>query len=68
MDAEGFVRDGLGGALDHVKIEEISESTANRLKDTSPEQVDGGVLYSMERADYRRMNSIWHRVMRMFLK
>ena len=67
-DAEGFVRDGLGGVLDHVKIEEISESTANRLKHTSPEQVNGGLLYSVERADYRLMNSIWRRVLRMFLK
>jgi hypothetical protein len=67
-DAEGFVRVGLGGVLDHVKIEEISESTANKLKPSSPENVNGGVLYRVDRADYRRMNSIWQRVLRMFLK
>src|SRR6202022_2596046 len=67
-DAEGFVRVGLGGVLDHVKIEEISESTANKVKHGSPEQVNGGVLYSMDREDYRRMKSIWRRVLRMFKK
>jgi len=67
-DAEGFVSVGLGGVLDHVKIEEINESTANKLKHGLPEQVNGGVLYILDRADYRRMNSIWHRVLRMFLK
>ena len=65
-DAEGFVRVGLGGVLDHVKIEEISESTANKFKHGISEQVNGGVLYSVEQADYRRMNSIWQRVLRMF--
>ena len=67
-DAEGFVRVGLGGVLEHVKIEEISESTANKLKHSSPENVNGGVLYRVDRADYRRMNSIWQRILRMFLK
>jgi hypothetical protein len=67
-DAEGFVRVGLGGVLDDVKIEEISESTANKVKYSSPENVNGGVLYRVDRADYRRMNSIWQRILRMFLK
>jgi hypothetical protein len=67
-DAEGFVRVGLGGVLDHVKIEEIDESTANKLKDGLPEQVNGGLLYSVDRAHYRRMNSLWHHVWRMFQK
>ena len=67
-DAERFVGVGLGGVLDHVKIEEISESTANKLKHGSPEQINGGVLYSVDQADYRRMHSIWHRVLRMFQK
>ena len=67
-DAEGLIRVGLGGVLDHVKIEEISESTAIKLKHGPSEQVNGGVLYSVDWADYRRMNSIWHRVLRMFLK
>jgi len=67
-DAEGLIRLGLGGVLDHVKIEEISESTAIKLKHGPSEQVNGGVLYSVDWADYRRMNSIWHRVLRMFLK
>jgi hypothetical protein len=67
-DAEGFVRVGLGCVLDHVKIEEIRESTANKLKHGPPEQVNGGVLYSVDREDYRRMHSIWHRVLRMFQK
>jgi hypothetical protein len=67
-DAEGFVRVGLGGVLDYVKIEEISESTANKLKHGSPEQVNGGVLYRVDQANYRRMHSIWHRVVQMFQK
>ena len=67
-DAEGFVRVGIGGVFDHVKIEEISASTANELKHGPPEQINGGVLYSVDRADYHRMHSIWHRVLRMFGK
>jgi hypothetical protein len=67
-DAEMFIRDGLGGVLDHVKIEEISESTAKKLKTGPPIQVNGGVLYSVDTADYRRTNSIWHRVLRIFQK
>jgi hypothetical protein len=67
-DAEGFVRVGLGGILDDVKIEEISGSTANKLKHGSPEQINGGVLYSVDRADYRRMHSVWHRILRTFQK
>ena len=67
-EAEGLVRVGLGGVLDHVKIEEISESTANKLKRGSPEQVNGGVLYRVDQANYRRMHSIWHRVVQMFQK
>ena len=67
-DAEMFIRDGLGGVLDHVKIEEISESTANKLKRGSPEQVNGGVLYSVNQADYRRVHSVWYRVLRLFQK
>jgi hypothetical protein len=68
QDAEMFVSVGLGGILDHVKIEEISEPTANKLKHGPPEPVNGGVLYSMDPADYRRMHSIWHRVVRTFQK
>jgi hypothetical protein len=67
-EAEGFVGVGLGGVLDHVKTEEISESTAKNLKHGPPEQINGGVLYSVDRADYRRMNSIWHRVLRILQK
>lgn len=67
-DAEGFIRVGLGGVLDHVEIEEISESAAKSVKNGSPEQIKGGVLYSVAQADYRRMHSLWHRVLRMFLK
>ena len=67
-DAEGFIRAGLGGLVDHVKIEEISEATANNLKHNPPKQIDGGVLYSLHQADYRRMHSIWHRVLRIFQK
>jgi hypothetical protein len=67
-DAEGFVRVGLGGILDDVKIEEISGSTANKLKHGPPEEVNGGVLYSVDRADYRRMHSAWHRILRTFQK
>ena len=67
-DAEGFVRVGLGGVFDHVKIEEISESTANKLKRGSPERINGGVLYRVDQANYRRMHSIWHRVLQMFQK
>ena len=67
-DAEAFLRVGLGGVLDHVKIEEINESTAKKLKHDSPEQVNGGVLYSVNQADYRRVHSVWYRVLRMFQK
>jgi hypothetical protein len=65
-DAEGLVRSGLGGVLDHVKIEEISEWEANLLKHGAPDQVSGGVLYSLNQADYRRMHSLWHRVLGIF--
>ena len=65
-DAEAFIRVGLGGVLDHVKIEEINESAANKLKHDSPEQVNGGVLYSVDQAEYRRMLSLSHRVLRLF--
>jgi hypothetical protein len=67
-DAEGFVSVGLGGVLDHVEIEEISESIAIKFKQGSPEPVNGGVLYSLDQADYRRMHSIWHRLLRMLQK
>jgi hypothetical protein len=67
-DAEGLVRSGLGGILDHVKIEEISESKATLLKHGTPDPVDGGVLYWLHQADYIRMHSIWYRLLRMFLK
>jgi len=67
-DAERFVGVGLGGVLEHVKIEEINESTANKLKRGPPEQIDGGVLYSLDRAEYRRMHSVWQRVLRVFRK
>ncbi len=67
-DAEGLVRDGLGGIMDHVKIEEISESGANLLKNGAPDEVKGGVLYSVDQSDYRRMQSIWYRALRMFQK
>src|SRR5258708_27658740 len=65
-EAEAFIRVGLGGVLDHVKIEEINEPTANKLKHDSPEQVNGGVLYSVDQAEYRRMHSLSHRVLRLF--
>jgi hypothetical protein len=41
-DAEGFIRVGLGGVLDHVEIKEISESAAKSVKNGSPEQINGG--------------------------
>jgi hypothetical protein len=65
-DAERFVGVGLGGVLEHVNIEEINELTANKLKHGPPKQIDGGVLYSLDWADYRRMHSIWQRIFRMF--
>jgi hypothetical protein len=65
-DAEGFVRVGLGGILDHVEIEEINDSTANKLNHGPPEQINGGVLYRLDWADYRRMHSLWQRVLRVF--
>ena len=65
-DAERFVGVGLGGILEHVRIEEISESTAKKLKRGPPEQIDGGVLYRLGWPEYRRMHSIWQRVLRMF--
>jgi hypothetical protein len=34
----------------------------------APKQIDGGVLYSLDWADYRRMHSIWQRIFRMFQK
>ena len=67
-DAEELVRSGLGGILDHVKIEEVSESTAKLLKHGTPDEVNGGVLYSVDQADYRRMQSIWYRALRMLRK
>ena len=67
-DANRFVDVGLGGVLEHVTIEEISESTANKLKRGPPEQIDGGILYRLDQADYRRMHSIWHRVLQVFQK
>ena len=67
-DAERFVHVGLGGVLEHVTIQEVSESTANKLKRRPPEQIDGGVLYGVDKTDYRRMHSIWQRVLRMFQK
>jgi hypothetical protein len=67
-DAEGFVRAGLGGILDDVKIEEISDSIAKKLKRGSAEQVNGGVLYIVDRADYRRMHSVWSRFLGMMQK
>jgi hypothetical protein len=67
-DAERFVGVGLGGVLEQVEIEEISESTANRLKRVPPEQIEGGMLYKLDWADYRRKYSIWQRFLRMFQK
>jgi predicted 2-oxoglutarate/Fe(II)-dependent dioxygenase YbiX len=67
-DAEKFVRVAVEGILDHEEIEEISQSMANKLKNDSPEQVEGGVLYKVELADYRRMHSFWNRALRMFQK
>jgi hypothetical protein len=67
-DAERFVAVGLGGVLEHVNIEEINESTAKKLKHGPPQQIDGGVLYGLRQMDYRRMHSVWHRVLRMFQK
>ena len=64
-DAEGFASAGIGGVLDHVEIEEISESKANKFKQSSPEQVNGGVLYSLALADYRRLRSPWQRFLQM---
>ena len=67
-DAERFVGVGLGGVLEHVTIEEISESTANKLKRGPPKQIDGGVLFSVDQRDYRRTHSIWQRILRIFQK
>jgi hypothetical protein len=67
-DAEGFVSAGIGGVLDHVEIEEIGESKAGRFKQGSPEQVNGGVLYSLGQADYRRLRSPWQRFLWMLQK
>jgi hypothetical protein len=67
-DASRFVSTGIGGVLDHVEIEEISELKANRYKPVSPETVNGGVLYSLDQADYRRLRSPWHRFLRMLQK
>jgi hypothetical protein len=67
-DAERFVGVGLGGVLEHVTIEEISESTANKLKHGPPKQIDGGVLYGVDQTDYRQMHSTWQRILRMFQK
>ena len=65
-DAERFVGVGLDGVLEHVRIEEISESMAKKLKLGPPEEIDGGVLYRLDWPEYRRMHSIWQRVLRMF--
>jgi hypothetical protein len=65
-DAERFVGVGLEGVLEHVRIEEISESMAKKLKLGPPEEIDGGVLYRLDWPEYRRMHSIWQRVLRMF--
>jgi hypothetical protein len=62
-DAEGFVSAGIGGVLDHVEIAEISESKANKFKQGSPERVNGGVLYSLDQADYLRLRSPWQRLL-----
>lgn len=67
-DAERFVGVGLGGVLEHVTIEEISESTANKLKHGPPKQIDGGVLFGVDQTDYRQMHSTWQRILRMFQK
>jgi hypothetical protein len=67
-DAEGFVSAGIGGVLDHVEIEEISEAKANKFKQGSPEQINGGVLYSLDQADYRRLRSPWQRLLGMLQK
>jgi hypothetical protein len=67
-DAEGFVSAGIGGVLDHVEIEEISESKASKFKQGSPEQVIGGVLHSLDQADYRRLRSPWQRFLWMLQK
>ena len=66
-ETEGFVRVGLGGLLDRVEIEEISELAANDLKHGPLEEIDGGVHYGLDPADYRRMHSVWYRVLRNFL-
>jgi hypothetical protein len=67
-DAEGYVGVGLGGVLDHVEIEEISESMAKKFKRGTPEEVNGGLLYSLDQVDYRRMHSLWYRVLRIIQK
>ena len=64
-DASGFVSAGIGGVLDHVEIEEISELKGSRFKQGSPETVIGGVLYRLDQADYRRLRSPWQRFLRM---
>jgi hypothetical protein len=65
-DAAGLITTGIGGVLDHEKIEEISKSTANVLKHGPPEEINGGLLYRVDRADYLRMHSLWGRLMRLF--
>jgi hypothetical protein len=60
-DAAGYISAGIGGVLDHVEIEEISELKANKFKQRSPETVNGGMLYSLDSADYRRLRSPWQR-------
>jgi hypothetical protein len=60
-DAEGFVSAGVGGVLDHVEIHEISELKVKRYKQASPQPVNGGLLYSLDQAEYRRLRSPWQR-------
>ena len=65
-DAEGMISAGLGGVLDHVEIEEISKWEASGSKHGPAEKIDGGLLYALDRANYRRMRSLWRRGLRLF--
>ena len=67
-DAEKYVSAGVGGILDDIKIEEISEAMANKMKPGAPERIQGGMLYTVEKADYRRAHSLWNRLLRAFQK
>jgi hypothetical protein len=67
-DASGFVSAGIGGVLDHVEIEEISGLKVDRFRPGSPETIHGGILYSLDQADFRRLRSPWQRFLRLLQK